>query len=85
LLIHFTKDGEKYEINSDRVWLRVRKPDGHVVLKEGTINKSNGTVEVNLTPQILAVPGRAYADIIEFNDSSNTSDTLSTASFIIII
>lgn len=82
LLVHYTKNGEEYKINTNNsVALRVRKPDMHLIFNNGVVN-NNGTVSVTLTQQCLAVSGRAYADLVEFNSSGQM---LSTVSFIIDI
>lgn len=82
LLVHFTKNGEEYRINiNNSVAFRVRKPDMHLILDDGIVN-NDGTVKVILTQQCLAMAGRAYADLVEFNSSGQM---LSTVSFIIDI
>lgn len=82
LLVHFTKDGAEYEVDhNNSVALRIRKPDGHQIMNYASINY-DGTVTVTFTQQCLAVPGRAYADLVEF---SSSGQVLSTAAFIINI
>lgn len=49
LLVHYTKNGEEYKINTNNsVALRVRKPDMHLIFNNGVVN-NNGTVSVTLT------------------------------------
>lgn len=82
LLVHYTKDGAEYKVSrNNSVALRLRKPDMHVVFNDCTIN-DDGTVSVTLSQQCLAIAGRAYADLVEFNSSGQM---LSTTSFIINI
>ena len=81
LRIQFTKDGEKYSINTQHsVAFRLRKPDSHFILNSGKIN-SDGTVDITLTKQCLLVAGRGYADVVE----SNSARVLSTTAFILDI
>lgn len=47
---------------------------------EDNINYEESTINVQLTEQILAVSGRGYADIVEYDENS---DVLSTISFIV--
>lgn len=82
LLVHYTQDGAEYKVSrSNSVALRLRKPDMHMIFNDGIINE-DGTVSVELTRECLAVAGRAYADLVEFNSEGQT---LSTSSFIINI
>ena len=60
--------------------LRVKKPDGHIVIKEATINNDQ-TITAMFNEQCLLVSGRAYADLAELNNGN----ILSTAPFIIDI
>lgn len=83
ILVHLTKDNIPYEADpQNQAQFRCRKPDGHAVIDLATINE-DGTITIELTAQALAVAGRAYADVVEYDTASNT--TLSTASFILII
>lgn len=80
--VYYTASGEEYLISTNNsVAFRVRKPDGHIAFNDTTIN-SDGSVTAMFTYQILAVAGRAYADLVEFSANGNT---LSTVSFIIDI
>ena len=47
---------------------------------EDNVNYEESTINVQLTEQILAVSGRGYADIVEYDENS---DVLSTISFIV--
>ena len=80
--VHITKDGVKYTIpNNTTAQFRLRKPDGKAVVNSATITATD-TVQITLTAQALAAPGRGYADVI-LRDANNT--ILSTVSFILII
>ena len=81
IIAHITNNGEPYTITGDSVALRVKKPDGHVVIGDATVNQ-DGTVTALFSLQCLAAHGRAYADLAEM-DSSNK--VLSTAAFILDI
>ena len=60
---------------------RCVKPDGHSCQNPAVIN-DDGTVTVELTAQVLAVPGTVWADICFVNASGQV---LSTASFAIYV
>lgn len=82
LLVHFTKNGVQYKMNKNNsVSLRLRKPDGKLILNKGKIN-TDGTATITLTQQCLTVAGRAYADLMEINGKGQL---LSTTAFIINI
>ena len=78
---HITQNGQTYSIaNGSTFKLRVMKPDGHVVIKEAIINNDQSITAI-FNEQCLLVDGRAYADLVEFNDGY----IISTAPFIIDI
>ena len=79
LNVQFT-DGENdiFVTAGVTVTLRCQKPDGTAVYNNGT-RESDGTVTVELTDQVLAVPGIVYADI----STSRNGEILSSATFII--
>lgn len=80
LLVHFTQDDAEYLVNhNNSVALRIQKPDGKQIMNYAIIN-NDGTVTVTLTQQCLAVAGRAYADLAEFNSQGQI---LSTAPFVL--
>lgn len=60
---------------------RCVKPDGHSCQNPAVIN-ADGTVTVELTAQVLAVPGTVWADICFINAAG---EVLSTASFSIYV
>lgn len=78
--VHVTENGQPYNITGDYFQLRVKKPDGHVVVKNATLNNDQ-TITAIFNDQCLLVSGRAYADIVELSDGK----ILSTAPFIIDI
>lgn len=91
LNIYLTKDNIPYHIDeSHQFYFRMRKPDGHGVLNPATvsfvriqdedINTTNSYVKVQLTEQILAVAGRGYADLVEYDNNGNV---LSSVAFIV--
>lgn len=73
--IRLRKDGEDYSPDSlMQILFRCRKPDGHAVIldsmyedsEEGryfVILNNDGTITVELVPQVSAVPGKCYCDI----------------------
>lgn len=82
LLVHFTQDGIEYKINiKNSVVLRMRKPDGHIIMNDAVVNE-DGTVSVIFSYQCLAASGRAYADLFEINADGQL---LSSAPFIVNI
>lgn len=61
--------------------LRARKPDGTMVFDPATVNE-DGTVTVELSQQLLAVPGSVLADVCL---CGNGGEILSTVSFIVCV
>ena len=83
ILAKLTQDNEPYILSDGiRAFIRCRKPDGHGIINQATVNVGTNEVEVQLTAQTLAIAGRAYADLVLY-DQQNT--ILSTISFIIVI
>lgn len=70
-----TKHGQKIELDKDSIFAYVRylKPDGKAVLNPCTVSP-DGTVEFELTQQMLAVPGKATADIMLFELKTSESN-----------
>ena len=80
--VYFTASGEQYQINQNNsVALRVRKPDGHIVFNDASV-QPDGSVIAMFSYQTLISAGRAYADLIEFGADGKT---ISTVSFILNI
>lgn len=79
LNVQFTDgDNDIFVTSGVTVTLRCQKPDGTAVYNNGT-RESDGTVTVELTDQVLAVPGVVYADI----STSRNGEILSSATFVI--
>ena len=81
--INITLKRDKTTVSPDigsSVVFRCEKPDGKAVVNSAVIN-SDGTITVELTSQIVAVPGRARADICIMKNGK----TLSTVVFYIDI
>lgn len=80
--VYYTASGEEYQVNpNNSVALRVRKPDGHVIFNDASV-QPDGSVIAMFSYQTLIVAGRAYADLVEFNPNGQT---ISTVSFILNI
>ena len=80
LNIHLTQNGEDYIIEEGvTAYFRFRKPDGKAIVNTARIEEN--TIHVGLTSQMLAAPGRGYADIT----LQQGATVLSTVSFIIIV
>lgn len=90
LKISLTKDNIPYTIDpTHSFYFRMRKPDGHgivnpafVQIDNENINNSEGYVIVQLTEQCLAVAGRGYADLVEYDSDGSV---LSSIPFILNI
>ena len=81
---HIIENGQEHTIIGDRFELRVRKPDGHIVILNATINNDQ-TITAIFNEQCLLVNGRAYADLAEIARVNDKDIVLSTAPFIIDI
>ena len=81
IIAHITNNGEPYTITGDNVVFRIKKPDGHAIISDATINQ-DGTITILFPQQCLTVYGRAYADIAEINENNKV---LSTVAFILNI
>lgn len=79
--VKLTNNGETYTPQAASVNLRARKPDGTMVFDPGTVNE-DGTVTLELTQQLLAVPGSVLADVCLCGIGG---EILSTVSFIICV
>ena len=78
LKVAITRDGAPYALPSGvEAVFRCLKEDGHSCMNPAVIN-GNGTVTVELTEQILAVPGTVWADI---SLTGENEEVLSTMSF----
>lgn len=90
LKISLTKDNIPYTIDpTHSFYFRMRKPDGHGIVNPAfvqvdneNINNSEGYVIVQLTEQCLAVAGRGYADLVEYDSGGSV---LSSIPFILNI
>ena len=73
--ISCTEHGKKLELDKDSIFAYVRylKPDGNAVINPCTV-LSDGTVKFELTQQMLAVPGKATADIMLFELKTSESN-----------
>lgn len=80
IVARIMEDGREHTITGDRFELRVKKPDGHVVISSATINNDQSVTAI-FNEQCLLVSGRAYADLAEISNG----EILSTAPFIIDI
>ena len=80
IVARIMEDGREHTITGDRFELRVKKPDGHVVISSATINNDQSVTAI-FNEQCLLVNGRAYADLAEISNG----EILSTAPFIIDI
>lgn len=80
IVAHIMEDGQEHTITGDRFELRVKKPDGHIVISSATINNDQSVTAI-FNEQCLLVNGRAYADLAEISNG----EILSTAPFIIDI
>lgn len=75
LIITMTADGEKLTPPTTATAVfRALKPDGKSIYNPATIN-SDGTITVELTEQVLAVPGRIVADVSVTDDGAVLSAT----------
>lgn len=64
LLLTLTADGVPLDLSQAQVFLYCKKPDGTVVFSAAEItNAAEGTVQVQLTTQMLAVPGELCMEI----------------------
>lgn len=77
--IKLTHRGEDYAPQGVTAHLRARKPDGTMVFDPAVLN-GDGTVTVELTRQVLAVPGAVLADLCL---CGSAGEILSTVSFVI--
>lgn len=80
IVARIMEDGREHTITGDRFELRVKKPDGHIVISSATINNDQSVTAI-FNEQCLLVNGRAYADLAEISNGK----ILSTAPFIIDI
>ncbi len=77
--ISFTQNNQKYIIPENvTAAFRAIKPDGHIVLD--TCVKENNKITIELTDQILAVPGICNCEITLYGDNGRS---LTSANFLI--
>lgn len=81
---HIMENGQEHIITGTRFALRVRKPDGHIIILNATINNDQ-TITAIFNEQCLLINGRAYADLAEIARINDKDVVLSTAPFIIDI
>ena len=82
--VYLTENGEDYNLvshNVQSVYYRLHKPDGKAIINAAVIKEDGKYLESVFTAQGLAVPGRAYCDIV----LQSGAQILSTVSFILII
>ena len=78
LKVAITREGESYAMNAGVTALfRCLKEDGHSCMNPAVVN-GDGTITVELTEQVLAVPGTVWADI---SLTGENEEVLSTMSF----
>ena len=82
--VKLTKDNIPYDIDSTHsFYFRMRKPDGYgvispaqVVTREATRSgPAESAISVQLSSQALAVAGRGYADLVEYDNENNVVST----------
>ncbi len=80
LIITLTANDERLKLDSDQeqAYFRAVKPDGYDIINPATINK-DGDIEVALTDQVLACPGKVEADVAV----SDGENVLASATFFI--
>ncbi|MBR2047138.1 MAG: BppU family phage baseplate upper protein [Oscillospiraceae bacterium] len=77
--VELLENGVAYAIpEGASAYFRCRKPDGHSCYNPAAISNEDGTILVELTAQVLAVPGPVLADVVLEGDG-----VLSAFSFII--
>lgn len=87
LEINCVNKGQKFDLSNSYAYIRLKKPDGNAVFNKCSIE--NGNIIVELTEQMLAIAGKAIADIliltVDINDLSDISivksSVLSTMTF----
>lgn len=79
LRVKLTNEGADYVPQGVTANFRARKPDGTMVLDPAAVNE-DGTLTLELTRQVLAVPGAVLADICLCGSGG---EILSTVSFVI--
>lgn len=77
--ITLLKNGVVYAVpEGAAAYFRCRKPDGHSCYNPAAVNMDDGTILVELTAQVLIVPGRVAADVVL---EGTEGQVLSSASF----
>ena len=79
--VKLTNGGADYQAQGITANLRARKPDGTMVLNPAVVN-DDGTITLELTSQVLAVPGSVLADVCLCGSGG---EILSTVSFVICV
>ena len=81
LKARITVDGQPYKVpTTATVTFRAVKPDDKVIYDSGSIN-SDGSINVTISAQTLAVVGKVFADISIVDGGK----TVSTVSFVILV
>ena len=76
--IRLTNEGKEYCPTGVAANLRARKPDGTMVFDPATVNE-DGTITLELTRQLLAVPGTVLADVCLCGSKGQILSTVSFA------
>lgn len=86
LNVFLKSNGVAYDLTGLAVRLFVRKPDGTIVYKQATLtNATLGQCRIDITTQMLAVPGTVKSEIgiFELADDGTVKNVLSTIPFVI--
>lgn len=77
--ISCTDHGKKVDLDKENVsaFVRYKKPDDKYVFNDATVEE-DGTVTVELTQQMLAVPGKCAVDVLLIGASGIKADSLKT-------
>lgn len=76
--VRLTNEGKEYCPTGVAANLRARKPDGTMVFDPATVNE-DGTITLELTRQLLAVPGTVLADVCLCGSKGQILSTVSFA------
>ena len=81
MLFQILDNGVKFNLENKIVRIYAKKPDGNEVFNDATIDTNEGMVEVQLTSQMLAVPGIIDAELVIYEGEQ----ILSTMNFKITV
>ena len=85
LRIRITVDGTPIDVPSGAtVNLRAVKPDDTFIYRNGMV-LSDGRIQVRITSQTFAVPGKVFVDIEVIHADTTTPFTTSTVTFVIYV